>query len=181
MLHLRLPALTPTEKTACLTLICVLGSGFGMRAWERSGVRLGPVHDWDSLHQWVIAARRQDSTAFGCPDPGGWSEHWPQRVSTAAGAKKGTDRSVKKEPSEKTSAEPVDLNSADAQALQNLPGVGPATARAILAYRRKIGPFHRIEDLQRVKGIGPKKLAGFRGMVCVAPDTTSPGKNPAGS
>ena len=53
---------------------------------------------------------------------------------------------------------PVDLNTATADQLDALPGVGPASAAAIIAYRRQHGPFHRVDDLAQVAGIGPAKL-----------------------
>lgn len=56
----------------------------------------------------------------------------------------------------------VDPNRADAAELQGLPGVGPATAAAIIAARDSGGPFRTAEDLLRVRGIGPAKLAGMR-------------------
>ncbi len=50
---------------------------------------------------------------------------------------------------------PVNINSADAVTIaKSLDGVGPAKARAIVAYRKAHGPFKRAEDLARVKGIG---------------------------
>lgn len=48
----------------------------------------------------------------------------------------------------------VDLNSAAADDLSGLPGIGPTRAQAILAYRDSHGPFTRIEDVMKVKGIG---------------------------
>ncbi len=59
----------------------------------------------------------------------------------------------------------IDLNAATEQQLDTLPGVGPSTARAIVAYRVKHGPFARIEDLLNVRGIGPAKLDALRGLV----------------
>lgn len=56
----------------------------------------------------------------------------------------------------------VNVNSATLEELERLPGVGPATARAILEYRRTRGFFSSVEDLLHVKGIGPKKLEGMR-------------------
>jgi competence protein ComEA len=50
-----------------------------------------------------------------------------------------------------------------------LKGIGPALAKSIVEYRRKNGPFKSVEDLVRVKGIGLKKLEGFRGRVVVRP------------
>jgi len=52
----------------------------------------------------------------------------------------------------------VDLNSADEEELQDLPGVGPATAEDIVAHRRMNGRFDSVEDLEAVSGIGPKTL-----------------------
>ena len=52
-------------------------------------------------------------------------------------------------------AEPIDINRADAQALQQgLTMVGATKAAAIVEHRRRHGPFHRVEDLTQVKGIG---------------------------
>ncbi len=66
-------------------------------------------------------------------------------------------------PAEGASPErPVNINSATLEELERLPGVGPATARAILEYRRARGSFSSVEDLLGVKGIGPKKLEGMR-------------------
>jgi len=59
----------------------------------------------------------------------------------------------------------IDLNAATEQQLDTLPGVGPSTARAIVAYRVQHGPFARIEDLLNVRGIGPAKLDALRGLV----------------
>ncbi len=56
----------------------------------------------------------------------------------------------------------MNVNSATLEELERLPGVGPATARAILEYRRTRGFFSSVEDLLHVKGIGLKKLEGMR-------------------
>lgn len=58
--------------------------------------------------------------------------------------------------------EKLDANRASADALQRLPGIGPATAAAIVASREADGPFRTVDDLLRVRGIGPAKLAGMR-------------------
>jgi len=54
--------------------------------------------------------------------------------------------------------EPLDPNGADRAAWDRLPGVGPATARAIVAHRERVGSFRVPDDLLAVKGIGPAKL-----------------------
>lgn len=61
----------------------------------------------------------------------------------------------------------IDINSASEQQLDTLPGVGPSTARAIVAYRSRHGSFSRIEDLLNVPGIGPAKLDALRSLVRV--------------
>lgn len=60
---------------------------------------------------------------------------------------------------------PVRVNSATAAELDTLPGVGPATAAKIIAYREQHGPFQRAEDLMNVSGIGPAKLARMQGQI----------------
>lgn len=62
---------------------------------------------------------------------------------------------------------PVDLNAADAAALEALPGIGPATAAAILEHRAKVGRFTSVEQLLDVPGIGEAKLAVLRDLVTV--------------
>jgi competence ComEA-like helix-hairpin-helix protein len=61
---------------------------------------------------------------------------------------------------------PVDLNRASAEALQELPGVGPALARRIVE-ARAAAPFRSVEDLARVRGIGPVAVERLRGRVTV--------------
>lgn len=53
---------------------------------------------------------------------------------------------------------PLDLNTADLNALTSLPGIGETLARRILAYREQNGAFSRPEELLNVEGIGPGKL-----------------------
>ncbi len=62
---------------------------------------------------------------------------------------------------------PLDLNRADTLALQSLPGVGPARARRIVEARAG-EPFRSVEDLLRVRGIGPATLARLKPLVAVS-------------
>lgn len=62
---------------------------------------------------------------------------------------------------------PIDLNTASAAQLDSLPGIGPATAAAIVDDRERHGPFASVDDLQRVPGIGPAKLAAVVDLVTV--------------
>ena len=62
---------------------------------------------------------------------------------------------------------PININSATAERLVDLPGVGPATAAAIIAYRDQHGPFASVDQLADVRGIGPAKLDAIRALVTV--------------
>lgn len=64
-------------------------------------------------------------------------------------------------------ANPVDLNRASADQLQQLPGIGPALAGRIVEFREKQGGFERVEDLLKVKGIGEKSFQKLRPHVTV--------------
>lgn len=73
----------------------------------------------------------------------------------------------------------VALNSATAEQLQTLPGVGPKRAEAILALRQRIGHFRRVEDLLRVKGIGMASLRRLKPLVVVDAPVPSGEAKPA--
>ena len=66
-----------------------------------------------------------------------------------------------------TAAAPLDLNTATADQLDTLPGVGPATAQAIITYRTRHGRFRSVTELLEVPGIGPAKLEAVRALVRV--------------
>lgn len=61
----------------------------------------------------------------------------------------------------------VDVNSATAEQLQTLPGVGPRTAERIIEYRRDNGSFKKIEELMSVRGIGERSFLRLRALVKV--------------
>jgi competence protein ComEA len=56
----------------------------------------------------------------------------------------------------------IDINQATAEDFQKLPGIGPELARRIVAFRKKHGPFRRVEDLLVIRGIGHKKWKAIR-------------------
>ena len=64
-------------------------------------------------------------------------------------------------------ADKLDLNQATVEELDALPGVGPAIARRIVAFREKNGAFKRIEDLMNVRGIGEKTFLRLRDRITV--------------
>ena len=66
-------------------------------------------------------------------------------------------------------AKPIDLNTATAEQLQQLPGVGPVTAKSIVDFRKKSGPFRRTADLLAVRGISEGRFKQIQPYVMVAP------------
>ena len=69
----------------------------------------------------------------------------------------------------------IDVNTADAQALTSLNGIGPAKARSIVDYREANGPFEAVEDLVKVNGIGPKLLERLRPQLRLGDDAAEDG------
>ncbi|UCG44450.1 MAG: ComEA family DNA-binding protein [candidate division WOR-3 bacterium] len=62
---------------------------------------------------------------------------------------------------------PININTATAELLERLPGVGPKTAQRIVEYREAQGRFSSVDELMNVKGIGPKKLEQIRPLATV--------------
>lgn len=95
-----------------------------------------------------------------------------------AGAAEGDGgRAVDREPTAGDGGGRLDLNAATARELESLPGIGPALAGAIVAYREANGPFGEVDELDAVPGIGPKTLENIRPLVTAAPGD-APGPAP---
>jgi competence protein ComEA len=92
-----------------------------------------------------------------------------QLLSTPAAAASGTG--AEKKASQKAAdqkIEPIDINTADFDALVDLPGIGKVVAQRIIDYRKEHGPFKKVEELVNVKGIGERLLERVRDRVMVA-------------
>jgi competence protein ComEA len=61
----------------------------------------------------------------------------------------------------------VNINTASQEELESLPGIGPALAKQIIAYRTVNGPFKVIEDILDVPGIGPKTFEKIKALITV--------------
>src|ERR1700716_1071928 len=82
----------------------------------------------------------------------------------------------------KPPARPVDLNSASAAELEQVPGIGPATAEKILQMRKSYGAFKSVDDLLAIRGLGAKRLEKMRKYLtagkAAAPKSTTPSPSP---
>ena len=114
----------------------------------------GPTADGD-VHQLNLAARVNDGDRVYVP-----------RVGEAPPPGSGVAGDVPSAAGD-TAAAKLDLNTATQDQLEDLPGVGPSTALAILDERKRRGRFKSVEDLLEVRGIGPAKLDQIRDLVRV--------------
>jgi len=71
-----------------------------------------------------------------------------------------------------TAAAPVNLNTATAEQLATIPGVGPKMAERIIDYRQKNGGFKKVEDLMNVSGVGEKRFLKMKPLITVAATKT---------
>ena len=70
----------------------------------------------------------------------------------------------------------VDLNTASAEELESLPGIGPRTSELIIEYREKNHGFKKIEELMNVRGIGERSFLNLRALIMVTPVKASQGR-----
>ncbi len=68
----------------------------------------------------------------------------------------------------------VNINTASAQQLESLPGIGPATAARIVDYRQKHGGFKKIEEIMNVRGIGEKLFLRMKSQLTVSAAKADP-------
>jgi len=87
---------------------------------------------------------------------------------------------VSVEAKKKPPLHPINLNTANSEQLQEVPGIGPATADKILKMRKSYGPFKSVDDLRAIKGIGPKRLEKMRKYLTVGKSTSKTDSKAAG-
>ncbi len=114
----------------------------GSRVTDVVAAAGGPATDAD-LNQVNLAALVADGERVYIPRQG----EVGAGLATAGGATSSSEKNAI-----------VNLNEADETQLETLPGVGPATAKAIVDYRAEHGRFRSVDDLLNVRGIGPSKL-----------------------
>lgn len=156
------PAAGPTSTTAAPGLVVDVGGAVrqpgvyrlvvGTRVVDALEAAGGPAEDVD-LERINLAAVLSDGQRVWVPRRG---ENAPQGVAGAANSEDAIG-----------TVGPIDLNSATAEQLDTLSGIGPATAKAIIERRAQLGRFRSVDDLLSVKGIGEAKLDSIRSSVVV--------------
>ena len=71
------------------------------------------------------------------------------------------------EPGQAGGSSLVNVNTASAEELEKLPGVGPSLAERIVEYRKRNGSFSSAEELDNVEGIGPRRIETLKGLVTI--------------
>jgi competence protein ComEA len=142
---------TPDELRALLLLVFLLTLGAGLTVLE-------------ARHPRILALTLGDSLALGAAPPapagdppGPPGEPASRPIASAAPSDSAPERALQKSAFGLDGR--LDLNAASADELEGLPGIGPKTAQRILEDRRRHGPYRKVPDLTRVKGIGAKTLA----------------------
>ncbi len=141
--------MTQTEKQALLVLTGLMVLSFLIQ-WAKPHLFKPEVYDY-SLEDSLFNALSVDTTALK-------QQSGPY-----------TDNHSHEKP-EINPGRPVNINTAGHKELQQLPGIGPATAERIVTYRETHGPFASPEELTRVKRIGPKTLERIKPMIFVQTD-----------
>ncbi len=149
-----MPSAAERQAIAFLATVAVLGGGvraLQARAFDRA---------LDAAALEAIGGERMDD-ARGGDGPAGraaGAAALERQLAAVVAARESSKKGAKKSG---PPAEPIDVDVASASALEALPRVGPALAARIIASRDSLGPFGSLEELQRVKGIGPALASGL--------------------
>ena len=145
-------------------------------AVKQAGVyRLAPASRVaDAIEQAGGATENADLDALNLAEPlqDGQKIHVPRKgeVSAPAVASVAPSRSPRSAPQAAATATtqfPINLNTATADQLEAIPGIGPVLAQRIIEYRQTRGRFQSVDELLEVRGIGPKRLESMRPYVVV--------------
>jgi len=162
---------TPTEPAPSAEVV-VHVSG----AVKRAGVyRLAPESRVaDAIEQAGGATEHADLDALNLAEPlqDGQKIHVPRKGEASAPtlasvAPSRTPRSAPQAAATATTQFPINLNTATAEQLEAIPGIGPVLAQRIIEYRQTRGRFQSVDELLEVRGIGPKRLESMRPYVVV--------------
>jgi competence ComEA-like helix-hairpin-helix protein len=158
-----LVSLSRQEKRVLLSVAGILLLGCGVLAWKHL--------DPGAARDLVCGGFAEGRPTVAPPDSGVVAERVRERADdrtlaghiarvqrASSGPRAGAPPGVRR----------IDLNAASEAELVLLDGIGPARAREIVRYRASIGPFRRVEDIEKVRGIGPGTVARIAPWVCVA-------------
>lgn len=145
--------LTRNEAMTLFALSTLLALGTVVRHVQQRAQVVPPGAYEEIDRMFFEAAARLDSSraAESSPDTAGVRE----RAECADGIEHAEEPCT-------ASARRIDINRATAEELESLPRIGPRTAERIIDFRRTYGPFHQVEDLLQVRGIGAKTLEALR-------------------
>lgn len=143
---------TNDELKIVASLVLLFVTGLVFRFAENKG-SAAPPYDYSKL----------DHAFFASVEPGN-SSALPE-VDSLFNKKDEHQKSSKADKAQP--GELININTADAAALQRLPGVGEKTALQIIEYREKEGAFKSPEDIMNVKGIGVKKFEKMKPFIIV--------------
>lgn len=135
-------ALTTIELRVLVALLAFFFAGLAVQQWPRTLPYDESTYAADAE---AFAAAAPDTSAAAPPDSSAAMSSDSSAAAAVAPTPPGTNGRV-------------NLNTAGATDLQRLPGIGPALAERIIAYREAHGPFARLPDVTRVSGIGPRTL-----------------------
>jgi competence protein ComEA len=158
----------PTEPTPSAEVV-VHVSG----AVKRAGVyRLAPdSRVADAIEQAGGATEHADLDALNLAEPlqDGQKIHVPRKgeASAPTTASVSPPRTPRRAPQAAAVQFPINLNTATAEQLEAIPGIGPVLAQRIIEYRQTHGRFQSVDELLEVRGIGPKRLESMRPYVTV--------------
>ena len=129
---------TKREKNVILFLVCTLTLGYGVKLYQGS-------HLYDDFKPLTLIEKE--------------SFEKKARLAYDTSKRKGLNSSESStENDSKPHTEIININTAEKQNLVKLPKIGTVTAERIIRFRDDYGPFKSIDDLLKVKGIGPKTL-----------------------
>ncbi|MEL7362834.1 MAG: helix-hairpin-helix domain-containing protein [Bacteroidota bacterium] len=173
-------AITTTEATALLTLAGLLVLGLGVRAWQAQQIPFDDAFYAETDATFAALSGAPGHAPVAAPPS---AASIVARLRASADTVRAASETPVAEPvaeatpprsrSTRAAAGPVrmNVNTASVRLLDRLPGIGPALAERIIAYRAEHGDFQRTEDLVHVRGIGPKTFERLAAYVFVETET----------
>lgn len=130
--------------------------------------KLGGLTEYADMNNINLAMKLEDEMHYIIPKKG-------EKIETSTNNDKMSSSNntisqntyTSKENQESKDSDKIDINTADIEELDKIPGVGEATANKILNYREENGQFKSIEEIKNVNGIGEKKFENMKELICV--------------